>query len=278
MNPSGKVRRLLVALGAAMFAVALLAPAVKAADVPPLVTSSQYKALVSFVEKLEGLSHVPATAARKATYEGQLENKHGAAADKATALFNRGKKAAHLESEREIKAGVRTIRQTEAGELEGLRRDYDQRIDRAATNYANALGRVESVFDARNAALAKQVKRLRKQKANAEGAIRKATIQESIDRRTKRAAENRKLEAEEIADLKSGYRREKSAIRGGKQSATRSLQENDAEAIVTLRNRGKRIYNSTVRTLQSERVDQMNDLERKLNVGRTAITRMPSTS
>jgi hypothetical protein len=278
MNPSGKVRRLIVALGAAMFAVALLAPAVKAAEVPPLVTSPQYKALVGFVEKLEGLSHVPATAARKAGYEDQLENKHGATVDKANALFNRGKKVARLESDRAVKAGVRTIRRTEAGELEGLRNDYDQRMDRAATNYANAVGRVESVFDARNTALAKQVKSLRKAKANAEGAIRKATIQESIDRRTKRAAENRKLEGEEIADLKSGYRREKAAIRSGKQSATQSLQQNDAEAIVTLRNRSKRIYNSTVRTLQSERVDQMNDLERKQNAGRNAITRMPSTT
>ncbi|MGH2939203.1 MAG: hypothetical protein ACRDPE_13910 [Solirubrobacterales bacterium] len=126
--------------------------------------------------------------------------------------------------------------------------------------------------------MAKQVKRLRKQKANAEGAIRKATIQQTIDRRTKRAGENRKLQQEEIADLKAGYRREKAAIRSGKQSATQSLQQNDAQAIVTLRNRGKRIYNSTVRTLQSQRVDQLNDLESKLNAGRAAIKRMPVKS
>jgi hypothetical protein len=278
MNPSGKLRRLTLVVAVALFAVALLSPVAKAAEVPPLVTTTQYRALDGFVEKLEKLSDTPATAAKKTGYEDQLENKHGAAVDKSTALFNRGKKAAQRESERAIKAGVRTIRQTEAGELAALRRDYEARMDRAATNYENAIGRVEDVFDNRNAALAKQVKRLRKQKANAEGAVRKATIQQTIDRRTRRASENRKLQQEEIADLKAGYRREKAAIRSGKQSATQSLQQNDAQAIVTLRNRGKRIYNTTVRTLQSQRVDQLHDLESKLNAGRAAIKRMPVKS
>jgi hypothetical protein len=276
MKWSRKVRRFVPAIATAMLAVALLAPAVKAADVPPLVTTPQYEALVSFVEKLETLSHTPATTAKKASYEDQLDNKHDSAVAKATGLFNRGKKAAKAESERSINAGVKTIRQTEAGELTALRRDYDVRMDRAATNYAKAVGRVEDVFDNRNAALDKQVSRLRKQKADAEGALRKATIQEAIDRRTKRASENRKLKQEELVDLKAGYAREKAAIRAGKQSATKSVQQNDAEAIVTLRNRGKRIYNDTVRTLQSRRVDQLHDLEAKLNRGHAAITRMPA--
>lgn len=276
MKPSGKVRRLVPAAVVALIAVALLAPAAKAADIPPLVGTAQYKALVGFVEKLEGLSDTPATGARKASYEDQLENKHDAAVDKSAALFARGKKAAKAESERAIKAGIKTIRQTEAGELAALRRDYDARMNLAATNYENAVGRVEDVYDARNASLAKQIKALRKQKANAEGALRKATIQDTIDRRVKRAAENRTLQQEELADLKSGYAREKAAIRSGKQSATQSLQQNDAEAIVTLRNRGKRIYNSRVRTLQSQRVDQLHDLEKKLNNGRAAISRMPT--
>jgi hypothetical protein len=275
MKSSRKLRRLVPAITAALIVVALLAPAAKAADIAPLVTTSQYKALVGFVEKLGQLSNTPATAAKKATYEGQLENKHDAAADKSTALFNRAKKAAQLESDRAVRSGVQTIRQTEAGELAALRRDYDARTDRAASDYENALGRIEDVYDSRNATLRRQVSRLRKQKANAEGALRKATIQQAIDRRTKRASENRKLQQEEVADLKAGYRREKAAIGSGKQSATRSLQQNDAEAIVTLRNRSKQIYNSSVRTLQNRRVNQLHDLERKLNVGRAAITRMP---
>jgi hypothetical protein len=278
MNPSRSVRRLVPVVAVALLAVALLAPAAKAAEIPPLVATSQYKALVSFVEKLGTLSNTPATAAQKATYGDQLQNKHDAASDKATALLNRGKKEAQLESQREIKIGVRSIRQTQAGELAALRRDYNSRMNRAATLYGNAVGRVENIFDGRSASLRKQVSRLRKQKANANSFVVKAVIQEAINRRTKRGSENRKLQQEEIADLKAGYGREKAAIRAGKQSATLSLQQDDAEAIVTLRNRGKRIYNDTVRTLQARRVDQLNDLERKLNAGHAAIGRIPAKS
>jgi hypothetical protein len=278
MNSSRKVRRLVPVIAAALLAVALLAPAAKAASSPPLISTSQYKALVGFVEKLNQTSRTPATAAKKATYEDQLQNKHDAAADKSTALLDRGKKAAQRESQGEVTIGVRTIRQTQAGELAALRRDYDARMNRAATIYENSVGRVEDIFDGRSATLRRQVSRLRKQKANADSAVVKVTIQEAIDRRTKRGSENRKLQQEEIADLKAGYGREKAAIRDGKQSATRSLQQNDAEAIVTLRNRGKQIYNTTVRTLQARRVNQLNDLERKLNAGRAAITRMPDKS
>jgi hypothetical protein len=278
MNPSRKARRLIPAVATALLAVALIAPLARAAEIPPLVSTSQYKALVAYVEKLNGFSHTPATAAQKASYEDQLENKHDATANKATALFNRGKAAAQRESQRQIAVGVRTIRQTEAGELAALRRDYDARLNRAADGHDRAVARVEDIFDSRNAALSRQVTRLRKQKAEAEGVLRKATIQEGIDRRTKRIGENRKLQQEEISDLKSGYSREKAAIREGKQSATQSLQQNDAEAIVTLRNRGKQIYNSTVRTLQARRVNQLNDLERKLNAGRAAIARIPDKS
>jgi uncharacterized protein YdcH (DUF465 family) len=275
MISSRKVR-LLPAVAAALLAVVLFAPAAKASEIPPLVTTSQYKALVGYIEKLNGLAHTPATAAQKASYEDQLENKHDATADKATALFDRGKKAAQRESQRQIAIGIQTIRQTEAGELAALRKDYDARMNRAADAHDRAVARIQDIFDGRNAALARQIARLRKQKAEAVGALRKATIQEGIDRRTKRTGENRKLEQEEIADLKAGYGREKAAIREGKRSATQSLQQNDAEAIVTLRNRGKRIYNSVVRTLQARRVNQLNDLERKLNAGRAAIARIPA--
>lgn len=276
MNPSRKMRRLIPAVAAALLAVALLAPVTKAAEVPPLVTTSQYKALVGYVEKLNDLSQSTATAAQKASYEDQLENKHDAAVDKATALFDRGKKVIQRESQRQITIGVRTIRQTEAGELAALRRDYDARMDRAADKFDHALARVEELFDGRNAELRRQISRLRKRGAEAEGQLRKAAIREAIDRRTRHLGENRKLAQEETTDLKAGYAREKAAIREGKRSATLSLQQNDAEAIATLRKRGKRIYNSSLRTLQSRRVNQLNDLERKLNAGRAAIKRIPA--
>lgn len=278
MNPSRKLRSLVPVVAVALFAVALVAPAAKAANIPPLATTAQYKALVSFVDKLDKLSNTPATAAQKASFDGQLENKHEAAVNKSTALFNRGKKAAQAESQRSFKAGVRTIRRTEAGELAGLRREYDSRMDRAATNYENTLGRIEDVYDSRTASLKKQIRRLREQKAKAEGILRKEQIQEAIERRVERGAEDRKAEQEEITDLKAGYRREKDSIRSAKASATRVVQQDDDEAIETLRNRSKQIYNTRVRTLQSRRANQLQDLENKLNAGRAAIARMPASS
>ena len=278
MNPSRKLRSLVPAAAIALLAVALVAPAAKAANIPPLATTAQYKALVSFVDKLDKLSNTPATAAQKATYEGQLDNKHESAVNKSTALFNRGKKAAQAESQRAFKTGARTIRRTEAGELAALRREYDARMDRAATNYDNAVGRVEDVYASRTASLKKQIRRLRDQMANAESLLRKEQIQEAIERRIKRGSDDRKLQQEEIADLKAGYRREKDSIRSAKASATRTVQQNDDEAIETLRNRGKQIYNTRVRTLQSRRVNQLGDLENKLNAGRASIGRMPVSS
>lgn len=278
MNPSQKLRSLVPAAAIALLAVVLVAPAANAANVPPLVTTAQYKALVSFVDKLDKLSNTPATDAQKANYDGQLENKHGAAVNKSTALFNRGKKAAQAESQRAFKTGARTIRRTEAGELAALHRDYDARMDRAASNYDSAVGRVEDVYDGKIASLRKQIRRLRDQKANASSLVRKEEIQETIERRVKRVADDRKLEQEEVADLKAGYRREKDAIRSGKASATRVVQQDDDEAIETLRNQGKRIYNTRVRTLQSRRANQLRDLETKLNAGRATIARMPAAS
>lgn len=278
MNPSRKLRSLVPVAAVALIALALVAPAAKAANIPPLVSTAQYKALVSFVDKLDKLSNTPATAAQKAGYEGQLENKHEAALNKSTALFNRGKRVAQTESQRAVKTGVRTIRRTEAGELAALRSEYDSRMDRAATNYDNAVGRVEDAYDTRTASLKKQIRRLRDQKANAESVLRKEQIQEAIERRIKRGSDDRKVLQEELADLKSGYRREKESIRSAKASATRSVQQSDNEAIETLRNRNKQIYNARVRTLQSRRVNQIGDLQNKLSAGRAAIARMPVSS
>lgn len=278
MNRSRKLRSLVPVAAVALLALALLVPAAGAATVPPLASTAQYQALVGFVGKLQGLSGTPASGAQKAAYDGQLENKHEAAVNKSTALFNRGKKAAQAESQRAFRTGVRTIRSTEATELAALRRDYDARMNQAAANYESTVGRLEDTYYNRSAALRKQIRTLRKQKANAEGIVRKAAIQEAIELRVKRLADDRKVEQEELADLKAGYRREKDAIRSAKASASRVVQQNDDEAIVTLRNRGKAIYNAKVRTLQSRRVNQVQDLENKLNAGRAAIARMPVSS
>lgn len=278
MNSSRKLCSLALAAAVALLSVGLVAPVANADKVPPLVTTAQYKALVSFIDKLDEQARTPATAARKAAYGDQLANKHQAAVNKSTALFNRGKKAARAESQRAFKAGARTIRRTEAGELAALRRQYDARMGRAASIYERAVGRVEDAYNSKTTSLRRQIQRLRKQKAHAKGELRKAEIEEAIERRVRRIAEDGRLERKEISHLAAGYRREKAAIRGAKASATQVVMQTDDEAIETLRNRGQRIYNTRVRTLQSRRVNQLRDLENKLKAGRAAIARMPVSS
>lgn len=278
MHSSRRLRPLVSLAAAALLAVALLAPSANAADIPPLSSTAQYKALVKFVDKLDGLARTPATAAQKATYDGQLEGKHEAAVNKSTALFARAKKAAKAEAQRAFKAGAQTIRRTEAGELAALREEYDARMDRAANNYDAELGRIEDEFDARIATLRKEIKKLREQKANAKSLGEKALIEEAIERRMARITADRKLEQEEIIDLKAGYRKEKETIRAAKASATQLVQQDDDAAIERLRNDHNRIYNARVRSLQSKRANQLSDLEGKLNAGRSAIERMPATA
>ena len=61
------------------------------------------------------------------------------------------------------------------------------------TGVEDAVGRLEDVYDSRADSLRKQIRRLRNQKAKAEGVIVKAQIQEAIDRRVKRLADDRKV-------------------------------------------------------------------------------------
>lgn len=275
MNSSRRLRSLVPLAVVALLAVALLAPSANAANIPPLSSSGQYKALVNFVDKLHGLAYTPTTAQQKAAYDGQLENKHEAAVNKSTALFNRAKKAAKAEADRAFKAGVKTIRTTEAGELAALRKQYDTRMDRAANNYGSELGKIEDEFDERVATLRKEIKKLRNQKANAKTEVQKTLDQEAIDRRVARITADRELEQEEIVDLKAGYRKEKETIRAAKASATQLVQQDDDTAVERLRNDHNRIYNARVRALQSKRANQLGDLEVKLDAGRTAIERIP---
>lgn len=278
MHSSRRMRPLVLLAAVALLAVALLAPSANAATIPPLSSTGQYKALVKFVDKLDGLARTPTAASQKAIYDGQLENKHEAAVNKSTALFNRAKKAASAEAQRAFKAGAQTIRRTEAGELAALRKQYDERMDQAAANHEAELGRIEDEFDDRVATLRKEIKRLRNQKANAKSVAQKALIEEAIERRIDRIAGDRKLEQEEVADLKAGYRKEKEAIRAAKASAVQLVQQDDDAAIARLRSDHNRIYNARVRTLQSKRANQLGDLEGKLDAGRSAIERMPVTA
>ena len=229
MNPSRK-RSLVAVAATALLAVSLVAPTANAAAVPPLATTAQYKALLGFVDKLDKLSSTPATSAQKAVFDGQLENKHGAAVSKSTALFNRGKRAAQAESQHAFKTGSRTIRRTEAGNWPRCAvittRGWTGPPPTTRTRWAGS--KTPTTAGPRRCANRSAACGSRRPTPKASCA---KPVEEAIDRRVKRGTENRKLEQEEIADLKAGYQREKDAIRSAKASATRVVQQNDDEAI-----------------------------------------------
>lgn len=275
MHPSRRLRMLVPMAAAALLAVALLAPGAGAAKIPSFSSTAQYKALAKYVDKLEAMSAKPATDAQKAAFGDSLDNKHAAAVNKSTALFQRAKRLAKNEANRAFKASARTIRRTEAGELAALRKEYDARLTKAAAHYDAELGRIEDEYDARIANLRKEVKKLRKQKAKATGVLQKMQIDEAIKRRTDRIKVDGELEKEEIVDLKAGYRKEKAAIHAAKSAATKLVLQDDDVVIERTRAAQNRIYNARVRTLQSKRVNQLGDLEGKLAAGRAAIQRMP---
>ena len=167
MNSSRKVRRLVPVIAVALLAVALLAPAAKAAEIPPLISTSQYKALVSFIEKLERIRARRRPPPRRPTTRTSCRTSTTPPRTKRPRSSTAARKRPSANRRREITIGVRTIRQTQAGELAALRKDYDARMNRAADQPRERGGPGRKHLRRPQRALRRQVSRLRKQKANA---------------------------------------------------------------------------------------------------------------
>lgn len=268
-------RRALLPLALPLIIALLLAPPASAAKVPTLASTAQYKALVEYVDELEGLAAQPTTAAQKAAYDSELTSKHGAAVLKSTALFLRGKKVASKESRTRFRAGSLKVRRAEAAEIATVQDAYGDRLDRAAEAYANELSRLEDIYQRRFAALQKQIADRRVKKAKAKDPRRKAAIQGRIDALIRRVADTRKQRGEAKAELKARYAEEEKALRTGQQRAVAAVRENGDESVAQLRNRWNRVYDRKVASLRAKRASQVADLEAKLNRGRGAIASMP---
>jgi hypothetical protein len=261
----------------ALMAALPLAPPAAAANskVPTLASTAQYKALVAYVGKLEGLAAEPTTAEQKAVYETELTKKHGAAVLKSTALFIRGKKAASGESRSGFRAGSLKVRRAEAAELAALQDSYGARLDRAADEYADDLARLEGTYQRRLAALQKEVADRRVKKAKAADPRRKAAIQGRIDVLIRRVADTRKERGEARAELKARYVAEEEELREAKQRAIAAIRSDSDESVARLRDRWDRVYDRKLASLRAKRATQVADLDAKLNRGRLAIASMP---
>jgi hypothetical protein len=263
-------------LAVAAASLLLLVPAASAAStVPTLASTAQYKALVAYVAKLRSLQSKPTTEAQKAVYDSQLVTKHGAAVQKSSALFVRGKKVASKEAKASSKDDSKRIRQAEAQAIDALQDEYADRFDNAATQNQQRIDALSNSYANRLNTLKRQISDLRVKKAKSKDPDRKAQIQDQISSLIDLVAAAKKEEGEDRANLAANYKREKQSLRDAKANALAAARAEGQEAIEQLRNRTQRKYNNKVRSLQAKRETQLIDLESKLTNGRIAISLMP---
>jgi hypothetical protein len=253
------------------------APVASAATepVPTLASTAQYKALVAYVAKLRSLQDKPTSASQKAVYESKLETKHGAAVQKSSALFVRGKKVASKEAKAGSKDESQRIRQAEARAIDELQDEYAARFDNAATKNQQRIDALDKEYGKRLDTLKRQIGDLRVKKAKSEDPARKDQIQDQISSLIDLVAAAKKEQREDRATLADTYQGEKQSLRDAKANALAAARAEGQEAIEQLRNRTQRRYQNKVRSLQAKRESQLIDLETKLTNGRAAISLMP---
>jgi hypothetical protein len=215
-----KWRPVLSTLAVAAASLLLLVPAASAASpVPTLASTAQYKALVAYVAKLRSLQGKPTTTAQKAVYDSQLVTKHGAAVQKSSALFLRGKKVASQEAKESSKDDSQRIRQAEAHAIEELQDQYAARFNAAADKNQQRIDALSNEYGNRLDTLKRQISDLRVKKAKSKDQGRKAQIQDQISSLIDLVAAAKKEEGEDRATLAANYQREKQSLRDAKANA-----------------------------------------------------------
>lgn len=271
-----KWRPVLSTMAVAAASLLLLVPAASAAaPVPTLASTAQYKALAAYVAKLRSMQTKPTSAAQKAVYDSQLVTKHGAAVQKSSALFVRGKKVAGKEAKASSKDDGQRIRRAEAQTIDELQDVYASRFDEAATKNQQRIDALGAEYARRLDTLKRQISDLRVKKAKSKDPARKDQIQDQISSLIDLVAAAKKEQGEDRASLGETYQREKQELRDAKANAISAARAEGQEAIEALRNRTQRRYQNKVRSLQAKRESQLLDLESKLTNGRIAISLMP---
>lgn len=258
--------------------VLLLLPsaAIAAGKKPTLASSAQYKALVEYVKKLDGLVGQGTTAAQKATYESELTAKLEAATHKANALANRGRDEAKAETDAKFKEQQATIRQAEAQETETLDAEFAAKVKKAATSYREKLQQVETGHRNFEAKVNEQITALRAQKAQATDLTQKTTIQEQITTKIAQLQAKRTEESQKRADLKAGFRTQKAELHTAQQKKQDEIQAAADIKIQKSAKHWKKVLAEKKATLDAKRDSQLAYLTAKAEKGRADIASMPA--
>jgi hypothetical protein len=262
--------------GLAMVALLLAAPgAALAIKAPGLASSSQYKAFIEYVKKLDGLVAQPTSAEQKNTYEAKLTAKQTAAKHKANALFKRASEEAQAEADATAKEQVEGVRTKEAKTLEGLRLETNQKLERTEASFHIKFERIATGHKNRETALKTHIAELRAKKAAAAPGTPKTSIQEQIDKVSGEVTANRADEKEKRTALKGAISKQREQIKSAAEAKEVEIGEAAEEVVKKIDDHWNKQYLAKKEALNKTRESQLGYLGQKLEQGRADIAAMP---
>jgi hypothetical protein len=256
---------------------ALLLPAsAAAAKRPSLASTSQYKAFVEYVKKLDGLVGQPTTAAQKSTYESELTAKLEAASHKANALSKRGGDEAKAETNAKFKEQQASIRRAEAEDAEALDAEFAAKVEKAANSFREKVERVVSGSQKFETKVNEQIATLRAEKAQTADVAGKTAIQERITKKIDELKAKRQEESKKRAELKQGFRDQKAELHSAEQKQRDELQADADAKIEKSAKHWKKVLAEKKAKLDAKRDSQLAYLTAKAEKGRADIASMPA--
>lgn len=262
--------------GLAALALLLAAPggalAVKA---PGLASSTQYKAFIEYVKKLDGLTTQPTSAEQKNTYEAKLTAKKTAAAHKANALFKRASEEAEAEANEAAKEQVERVRAKEGKAMEALGVETNGKLERTESSFHLKFERVATGHRNREKALKAHIAELRAKKAAAAPGAPKAQVQEQIEKVSGEVTANRADEKEKRKALKAAVTKQREQIKSKAEAKETEIGEAAEATVHKIEDHWNNQYLSKKEALNKTRESRLGYLEQKLEQGRADIAAMP---
>ena len=264
-------------LGLALLALLLAAPtAAFAIKTPGLASSSQYKAFVEYVKKLDGLTTQPTSTEQKNTYEAKLTAKKTAAAHKANALFKRASEEAQAEANEAAREQAERVRAKEGEALEALKAETNGKVERTEASFHVKFERIATGHKNREKALKAQIAELRAKKAAAAPGTPKTQLQERIEKVSGEISANRADEIQKRQTLKSAVTKQRDQIQSTAEAKEAEIGEKAEETVKKIQNHWAKAYEEKKAALNTTRENRLGYLESKLEQGRAAVAAMPS--
>jgi hypothetical protein len=262
--------------GLAVLALLLAAPgAALAVKAPGLASSSQYKAFIEYVKKLDGLVATPTSAEQKNTYEAKLTAKQTAAKHKANALFKRASEEVQAEANATAKEQVEGVRAKEAKSLEGLQVETNGKLERTEASFHIKFERIATGHKNRETALKTHIAELRAKKAAAAPGTPKTSIQEQIDKVSGEVTANRADEKEKRTALKGAISKQREQIKSAAEAKEVEIGEAAEEVVKKIDDHWNKQYLAKKEALNKTRESRLGYLGQKLEQGRADIAAMP---